>query len=623
MAIVREYGIDVSYHQGTINWATVKAAGVNYVILRAGYGFNTVDTKFVANITGAIAAGIENIGIYWFSYAHDTADIETELASCLAAIQPYQSSINLPVWFDFEEASYSYVKNTYGISLTAAEIQAMATAWVNGCVAAGYESGIYSNKSNADGWFKVTGGQYLWQQLGCQFWYARYGANNEISLFITPAFEQTALSEHPETNIFQYSDVGRIDGINSQRVDLNVLYIDEPTPPTPPEPEPEQLTKRPSDNIDYVEARDAGGQLIGIIDTAKSIIWHSVYYGVGDFEIYVPATPDIIALLAIGNYITRPNDIEVGIVERIEITDNLQDGKMLIASGRFAKSILDRRHIYRLSGKTNTATILRGNVETAIRTVITANAINCTFDSKRNIPSLELGSTAGITKIIVDETGAASEKQVTFENLLTYTDEVLEEYGIGSIVLLDADRGKLQYTLYEGIDRSADNGNGLQPIIFSKDFDNLTESNYQYDTEKAKTAALIGGAGEGIERFYALLETSATGLARREMWVDAGSMSITYKDDSEQEQTYTDAQYRAMLKALGKQELAKLVAVETFSGTLDITNGNFTYNRDFSLGDIVTVQDNDIQKYINVRISEVTEVQDENGYTIEAKYISL
>ena len=65
-------GIDVSYANGTVDWAKVKAAGISFAIIRAGYGRYQVDSQFTANIKGALAQGIP-VGIYWFSYALDTA----------------------------------------------------------------------------------------------------------------------------------------------------------------------------------------------------------------------------------------------------------------------------------------------------------------------------------------------------------------------------------------------------------------------------------------------------------------------------------------------------------------------------------------------------------------------
>lgn len=363
--------------------------------------------------------------------------------------------------------------------------------------------------------------------------------------------------------------------------------------------------------IEYVEARNADFDVIGILDTAQSVIWHSVYYGVGDFEIYI-SLQDALSVLTDARYITRPNNNEVGVIESILIADDNESGKMITIKGRFAKSLLDRRIIYNLSGTSNKATILRGNVETNVRRLVNENAI-----ASRSLGVLELGAVAGISKIIVDDNGAAAQKQVSFENLLDYTEEMLKEYGIASTMKLSGHR--LQYIIYEGADRSADNTDGNQPIVFSKEHDNLLSSEYTYNSTQEKNVALIGGEGEGIDRFCVLLGTYS-GIKRKEVFVDASSIRKTYKDDDDVEQTYSDSDYTAMLKAQGHQATSAMQVIEDFNGTIDITNGNWKLGVDVFLGDIVTVQDNDIGVYKNVRLGEVTEYQDQDGYTIEAVY---
>lgn len=363
--------------------------------------------------------------------------------------------------------------------------------------------------------------------------------------------------------------------------------------------------------IEYVEARNADFDVIGILDTAHSVIWHSVYYGVGDFEIFT-SLQDALSVLADARYITRPNNNEVGVIESILIADDIENGKMITIKGRFAKSLLDRRIIYNLSGTSNKATILRGNVETVVRSLVNDNAI-----ASRSLDVLELGAEAGISKSIVDENGAAAQKQVSFENLLDYTEEVLKEYGIASTVKLSGHR--LQYIIYEGADRSADNTAGNQPIVFSKEYDNLMSSEYAHDITLEKNAALIGGEGEGIDRFCVLIG-SQNGLQRKEVFVDASSIGKKYKDENDVERTYSDSDYTAMLKAHGHQVTSAMQVIEDFNGTIDITNGNWKYGEDVFLGDIVTVQDNDIGVYKNVRLGEVTEYQDQDGYAVEAVY---
>ena len=372
--------------------------------------------------------------------------------------------------------------------------------------------------------------------------------------------------------------------------------------------------------IEYVQVRNGNFETIGIVDTAKSIIWHKKYYGVGDFEIYAQATQAHVNLLQLGNYITRLNDDEIGIIEKTEITHNPQDGMMIVASGRFAKSILDRRIIYTLSGSQNSATILTGNVESAARALVANNATACTFNTKRNIPSLRLGSHSGSTKIIVDESGNPAKKQVTNDNLLSYTDALLQEYEMSAKIVLSNDETKLEYVGFEGIDRSKDNASGIDSVIFSSDFDNLTNSDYSSSDTNIRNMALIGGEGEGLDRFYSSIESDAIGLARREIFINGSQIQKKYTDEQDGEQEYSDEEYAKLLDSLGKLELAQHIQIESFSGTINTASEIFVFGIDYSLGDIVTIQNNEIGVYANVRIVETTEVQDENGYSVSLNY---
>lgn len=370
--------------------------------------------------------------------------------------------------------------------------------------------------------------------------------------------------------------------------------------------------------IDYVEIRDSDKNIIAIIDDFKSVIWDRLYYKTGEFEIYTVANQRNVQLLQPGRYVTRCGVKDLGIIERIDVKYDIIDGLMITASGRFAKSILDRRLIYNLSGYSNQATILKGNVEKAVRTVVSDNAINCSFDSKRNVPDLQLGELANISDIIVNENNNAAEKQVSYENLLEYTDEVLQEYNIGARIDFDNDTKKLNYVIWKGADRSISNTEGNHPVIFSQEFDNLMSSEYTYNSIYEKNVALIGGAGEGIDRFYSLIGSSS-GLDRKEEWVNASSLSKKYKD-GETEKTYTDAEYKNMLDTKGRQDIARMTVEESFTGVIDVTSSQYVYGEDYFLGDVVTVQDNNINKIVNVRITEVTEVCDEHGYNVNVIY---
>lgn len=373
--------------------------------------------------------------------------------------------------------------------------------------------------------------------------------------------------------------------------------------------------------IEYIEILDTNKNPIGIIDTAKSIIWHDRYFSVGDFEIYAQATDAHLTLLKIGNYVTRNGTNNVGIIESINITFNLTDGYMIIATGRFAKSILDRRIIYKLSGNTNTPTILSGKVEIAARRLVLDNAIDCSFDTRRNIPNFALGVLKNFTPIIVDENGNAAQKQVSYQNLLDYTDTLLQEYGLGAKITINDSNNNFLYTVYTGTDRSKDNTGGFTPIVFSIEYDNLNSSDYLYNETPLKNAALIGGEGEGLDRFYSLLTSNKTGLQLRETFVNASSVNRKYKNaGSDEEQTYTDAEYTALLNQQGRQALLQKIIEEKFNGDINVSFGAWQLNRDYFIGDIITIQDNLIGIYINIRITETTEHQDENGYSVDVVF---
>ncbi len=393
-------------------------------------------------------------------------------------------------------------------------------------------------------------------------------------------------------------------------------------------------------SIDILQIRNANREIVGYIDAAKSIIWHKQYYTVGDFEIYVQATSTNLSLLQKGYYVTRPDDDEIGIIEEINVEFTVNDGYMITAIGRFAKAILDRRIIYTLSGNIVTPTTISGKVEIAVRRLVNNNAISCSFDTRRNISLLGLAALNNLSPIIIDESGQPAEKQVSTENLMSYTDNVLKEYGMSAKMILNDSNKKILYSVFMGSDRSTNNTSGNEPVIFSVEYDNLNSSTYDINDTDDRNAALIGGEGEGIDRFYSLLRGQQSGLQLREMFVNASDINRKYQETYAEndaltvvntltyveydknnivltaEKEYTPAQYSSLLNQQGQIELNKHTEKETFTGDINPINGQWVYGEDYFLGDIVTIQDNTINKYVDSRITEVTEVQDNNGYQI-------
>lgn len=368
--------------------------------------------------------------------------------------------------------------------------------------------------------------------------------------------------------------------------------------------------------IAQVYVLDSNREMVGIIDGAESIIWNVEYYGTGDFEVYASADEAALQYLAKGNYVIRTDREEIGVIEKVEIAFEAQSGLMITASGRFAKSLLDRRLIFNLSGHTVTPVISRGNLETAVRNLVNISVINPT-DANRQISYIQLGEVFGITDVIVAESGENADKQTSYQNLLDYTDKLLQQYQCGAKMTMDANKNLL-YSVYKGVDRSSGNTAGNAPIIFSQEFDNLLSSNFSTDDQNAKNWALIGGEGEGTARFYATIG-SATGDARREVFIDASDQSQSQEEGGQQTE-FTDEEYNEMLQTAGMQKIAEFKTITTFQGAVDVTHSPFKYGIDYNVGDRVTVQDNEIGVLIDTRIIKATEVQDDNGYSINIEF---
>ena len=192
-------GIDISKHNGNIDWNAVKNSGVQYVILRCGYrgsasGVLVEDQKFKKNIQGATAAGLK-VGIYFFSQAVNEVEAVEEASMTLSLIKKYR--ITYPVYIDVESA------NGRADGISKAARTSVINAFCQTIRNSGYTPGLYANKN----WLteKINTGALG----GCKIWLAQYVA---------------APTYGGRYEMWQYSSRGSIAGIKGN-VDLNVSYM--------------------------------------------------------------------------------------------------------------------------------------------------------------------------------------------------------------------------------------------------------------------------------------------------------------------------------------------------------------------------------------------------------------
>ena len=193
-------GIDVSEWQTQVDWQQVKAAGVEFVMLRAGWrgseqGVLTVDTCAQSHYEGAAAAGLK-VGVYFFSQSISPAEAVEEANFLLGIIKDW--NLSMPVVYDWE---YISADSRTG-NMDARTLTDCAKAFCDTVAAAGYEPMVYFNTSQS---FDLL---YLQELTDYKFWLAQY---------------RNALEYPYRVDMWQYTNTGSVPGIDGN-VDINLFF---------------------------------------------------------------------------------------------------------------------------------------------------------------------------------------------------------------------------------------------------------------------------------------------------------------------------------------------------------------------------------------------------------------
>lgn len=199
--VTAKLGLDVSSHQGWIDWGAVADGPADFVILRAGYrgysdGSINPDSYWEYNISSATATDL-GVGVYFFSQALSPEEAAAEAYTVLSMIEGYD--IDYPIYFDWEPVSSDQARTA---NISASEVTACALEFCQTIEAAGYRAGVYFNPSIAGNYYN------LYDLKDYEFWLAQYTT--------TPDFPFAF-------GIWQYTAEGSLSGI-STNVDMNLSF---------------------------------------------------------------------------------------------------------------------------------------------------------------------------------------------------------------------------------------------------------------------------------------------------------------------------------------------------------------------------------------------------------------
>jgi len=198
-------GIDVSQHQGDIDWKQVSDAGIEFAFIRTAYrGYGSgdfyADDNFDVNMQGATANGID-AGIYVFSQAITVDEAVEEADYAIRSARKYK--IDLPIVFDMEGS----IDGEQGrvMTITAEKRAQMAVTFMNRVKAAGYDTMYYGSSLLLEGMFDL---QYLQDY---PLWLAEYDAR---------------YPNYPYTfEYWQYSSTAVIPGIAGNTTDMDIRFV--------------------------------------------------------------------------------------------------------------------------------------------------------------------------------------------------------------------------------------------------------------------------------------------------------------------------------------------------------------------------------------------------------------
>lgn len=399
----------------------------------------------------------------------------------------------------------------------------------------------------------------------------------------------------------------------------------------------------------------------------NSVIWASRYSSRGDCELYLAATEKNIQTLRVGYYLARPDDDMVCRIEKIEVMTDAENGNYLTVTGRDVKTFLHQRIIW------GTVAPGGGLVNDFIRGLVQSQIIQADNPDRKILkpngdPLLTLGTDHSLP--------GTDYQQFSYQNLGEVIENYCATYGWGYRVVNNA--GTLEFELYSGTDRSAsvifsyemDNLVGSDYIDDHAEIKNVAlvggegqgadkrlnsfggakgADRYEIYVNKDSMsseitygelkAAYPGGtdapAGYVITNLNILIMDNAerAWLAENypsgtEVTIDGeiyyhlntaliATTSTLHPADKDKVQM-TDLLYHIYLLNAGLEALAKYGEIITFNASI-MPNVTFTYKEDYFLGDIVTIRDK-FGNEAKARISEIIEVDDENGYRCDPKF---
>lgn len=346
-------------------------------------------------------------------------------------------------------------------------------------------------------------------------------------------------------------------------------------------------------------------ELINEVDHYSSLQLIRSWHGIGSIELRVNRHIRGANDLQRGRIIFPHNQLHKAYVIRhreIELDENGKASENWIIRALSLKSWIAQRITY---PPPHTAYDNKSdNAESVILHYINNNVINPT-DSKRKINNLVLAAN--------ENRGTNINWQSRFKNLAEEITEISLLSGLGWNIDIDIENKQFVFKVLEGRNLSV-NQSTLPPAIFSPEFGTLKELSYVESDLNYMNYAIVAGQGEGVERRIVEVGNSE-GHERYELFVDARDIEETDENDDPIPEPIIEQN----LIERGLQKLKEHEQEIYLEGQV-LRKSRLTYETDYDLGDVVTLQNKDWGITMDARITEIKEVYEPSGFDLEITF---
>lgn len=356
-----------------------------------------------------------------------------------------------------------------------------------------------------------------------------------------------------------------------------------------------QLNKVPQITVFRVD--DTAFEALGDISQYTSLIWPDAYNGYAQFELWAPITQDNATLLKKNNVLWCGGE-NAAIIEIVKASVDDRGNKVYDIKGRtLEKYLLDRMIWGTYSGS--------GRASTLMYDMVDKNAINPS-NPNRKIPYLVNAQDTKVGNNI-------TQYQKTGGALYDALYQMASESDMGFSVVFDPKGKRLIFEVRKGVDRTQNNTEGNDPVVFSTELEDILSSEYYANTQDEKNVALVQGEDTGEARKSVVVgQSAAKGFKRKELYVDARDLQSEIFNDDGTSTPLTPAEYAAVLTQRGEEKLSECEVIETFEAQIrQFGDVQYEFGVDYVKGDKVTVVDEQLGVVVSARITNVEEQYDE------------